>query len=87
METMISYTIDVMKGDFINMKEMIIDTINKKKGKWYNTVDEYRNKLGITWHAIMSMDKKNLKKVIRAFDTNKWKEALEKKTCMKIYSL
>ena len=74
METMISYIIDVMKGDFINIKEMMIDTINKKKGKWYNTVDEYRNDLGITWDDIMSMDKKNLKKVIRAFDTDKWKE-------------
>ena len=84
METMISYIIDVMKGDFINIKEMMIDTINKKKGKWYKTVDEYRNDLGITWDDIMSMDKKNLKKVIRAFDTDKWKEDLEKKACMKI---
>ena len=43
METMISYIIDVMKGSFINIKEMMIDTINKKRGKWYNTVNEYRN--------------------------------------------
>lgn len=62
METMISYIIDVMKGSFINIKEMMIDTINKKRGKWYNTVNEYRNELGITWDDVLNMDKKNLKK-------------------------
>ena len=62
METMISYIIDVMKSSFTNIKEMMIDTINKKRGKWYNTVNEYRNELGITCEVVMNMDKKNLKK-------------------------
>ena len=87
METMISYIIDVMKSSFINIKEMMIDMINKKRGKWYNTVNEYRNELGITWDDVLNMDKKNLKKVIRTFDTDKWKEGLEMKVCMRIYNL
>ena len=86
METMISYIIDVMKGNFTKIKEMMIDTINKKRGKWYNTVNEYRNELGITWDEVMSMDKKNLKKLIRAYATDKWKESLEMKASMRIYN-
>ena len=62
METTISYIIDVMKGSFTNIKDMMIDTINKKRSKWYNAVNEYRNELGITWDDILNMDKKYLKK-------------------------
>ena len=42
METMLAYIIDVMKGDFTNVKDMMMDTIERKKGKWYTAVDEYR---------------------------------------------
>ena len=48
METMLAYIIDVMKGNFTNVKDMMMDTIKKQKGKWYNAVDEYREELGIT---------------------------------------
>ena len=49
METTISYIMNVMKGSFTNIKDMMIDTINKQRGKWYNAVNGYRDELGITW--------------------------------------
>ena len=79
METMISYMMDVMKSDFTNIKNMMKDTIDKKKGRWYNTIDGYRNELGITWETLLSMGRKTLKNVIRIYDTDKWKEGLRKK--------
>ena len=57
METTISYIIDVMKGSFTNIKDMMIDTINKQRDKWYNAVNGYRDELGITWDDILTMDK------------------------------
>ena len=61
METTISYIIDVMKGSFTNIKDMMTDTINRQRGKWYNAVNGYREELGITWNDILSMDKKGIK--------------------------
>ena len=64
METTISYIIDVMIGSFTNIKDMMIDTINKQRGKWYNAVNGYRDELGITWNDILTMDKKGLKNIV-----------------------
>ena len=33
------------------------------------------------------MDKKTLKNIIRAYDTEKWKEGLRNKPCMRIYNI
>ena len=60
-----------MKGSFTNIKDMMTDTINRQRGKWYNAVNGYREELGITWNDILTMDKKGLKNIARAFDTNK----------------
>ena len=47
METIISYMIDVMKSDFTNLKNMMRDTIDMKKGRLYNAIDGYRDEQGI----------------------------------------
>ena len=86
-ETMLAYIIDVMKGNFTNVKDMMMDTIKKQKGKWYTAVDEYREELGITWDDILAMDRKCLKDIIRTYDTDKWREGLDMKVSMRIYSL
>ena len=65
----------------------MMNTIKKQKGKWYNAVDEYREELGITWDDILAMDRKCLKDIIRTYDTDKWREGLDMKASMKIYSL
>ena len=45
METMLLYMVDTMASRFTNMKNMMRDTLTKKKGKWYNAVIEYRVEL------------------------------------------
>ena len=82
-----SRIIDVMKGNFTYVKDMMMDTIKKQKGKWYNAVDEYREELGITWDDILAIDRKCIKYIIRAYDTDKWREGLDMKVSMRIYSL
>ena len=63
------------------------DTIDKKKGRWYNTIDGYRRELDITWDTLAKMDRKTLKNIIRSYDTEKWREGLCNKSCMRIYNI
>ena len=47
METMLAFVINTNKSDFINLKEMMNDAINRKKGKWFRTVNKYREELDL----------------------------------------
>ena len=85
METSLSYIIDVMTGNFTDIKEMMSDTIKMQRGKWYNSVNGYREELDIQWKDLLTMDKKCLKNIIRKYDTTKWKEGLGLKETMRIY--
>ena len=55
------------------------DTIMKRKGKWYNTINEYRQELEITWEHLEKIDRVSLKKLVRKYDTEAWKEGMRKK--------
>ena len=48
MESMLAYIINVNNGKFENIKEMMNDAIKKKKGKWYRTVNRYRQDLDLS---------------------------------------
>ena len=52
METTLQYVRDVMSGRFKNVKEMMADTIKKKVGNWFWTVNSYLEELGITWEEL-----------------------------------
>merc|ERR1712179_507642 len=45
MQTMLMYVVDTLSGKFQNVKNIMMDTIEKEKGKWYRTVNGYRNEL------------------------------------------
>ena len=47
-ETVLLFLVDTMNGEFSNVKTMMTDTLEKGRGKWYNTVDEYRQELKMT---------------------------------------
>ena len=87
METMLLYMVDTLASGFTNMKNMMKDTLVKRKGKWYNALNEYRQELEITWEKLENIDRQSLKKLIRAYDTEKWKDGLRKKASLRIYGL
>ena len=62
MQTMLMYVADTMSGKFQNIKDMMTDTIEKEKGKWYKAANGYRNELGISWKDLQNLDKPSLKK-------------------------
>jgi len=66
---------------------MMRDALTKRKGKWYNALNEYRQELEIIWERLEKIDRQSLKKLIRAYDTEKWKDGLRKKASLRIYGL
>ena len=67
-----------MASGFTNIKYMIEDTITKRKGKWYNAINDYRQEIEITWEQLEKIDRLSLKKLVR-YDTETWKEGMRKK--------
>ena len=86
METTLQYVRSTMNGSFENIKEMMKDTIETRRGRWYSNVNSYREKLGITWDALYDMTKEELKKAIRVYDTKVWEANLVNKSTLKYYA-
>ena len=62
-------------------------TITRRKGQWINTLNNYRMKLSITWESLVKMDRKDIKGMVREYDTNLWLEGLENKISLRWYLL
>ena len=86
METMLLYVVDTMNSKFDNVKEMIADTIETERAHWYTNINSYREELGISWDVLLAMSKKELKRRIKIYDTEKWHLGLESKSTMKYYA-
>ena len=73
METSLGYILDVLNGEFEELKKMMLDSIEEKRGKWYYHVNRYRLELDISWENLFKLDKKSLKKIVRNYDNDCWK--------------
>ena len=72
MDTTLQYVRDVMSGKFKNVKEMMENTIKKKVGDWYWTVNSYLEELGITWEILYTLTKGEIKTMTQNYDTLLW---------------
>ena len=68
MKTMLAYMVDTMASDFTKIKSMMTDTIERGKGKWYNAINSYRVELGLTLEKVETIDRTDLKKIVRQYD-------------------
>merc|ERR1712002_1321663 len=84
-ESNLQYIRDVLNGKFGNVKEMMEDTIKKKKGIWYVTVSSYLKELGITWDMLYTLTKSEIKTLTRHYDTLLWEKDLKEKKILKYY--
>ena len=85
MQTMITYVIDTMSGNFLEVKDMMLDTITKGKGKWYRAINDYRNELELSWDDLKSLDKPTLKNLIQIYDTDEWEKGMVRKVSLRFY--
>ena len=63
---------------------MMDDAINRKKGKWYRTVDKYIGELDLTWEEVRRMDRPTLKRCVKLYDQKIWESGLQEKKVMGI---
>ena len=87
MQTMLMYVVDTLSSKFQNVKDMMLDTIEKEKGKWFKVANGYRNELGISWDDLQKLDKPSLKKLVRLYDTSEWEKGMAKKVSLRFYIL
>jgi len=45
METMLLYVVDTLSSNFENLKKYMNDEIEKEKGQWIKTINNYRMEL------------------------------------------
>ena len=85
METMLSYAMDTLTGKFQEVKKMMLHTISSEKGRWFKTINSYREELRISWDDLQKMDKPTLKNMIKTYDTDKWIEGMTEKISLRYY--
>ena len=83
--TMLMYVVDTLSGKFQNVKSMMLDTIEKEKGKWYRAINGYRNDLEISWEDLKNLDKPTLKNMIQIYDTDEWEKVMVRKVSLRFY--
>ena len=87
METMLAYLISTRKSDFTHLKEIINDALSRGKGRWFRTINKYREELKLTWGDLDTMDKITLKRIIRKYDDKIWEQGLLDKQVLRFYAL
>ena len=87
METMLLYVIDTLSSNFENLKMYMNDGIEKGRGQWMNTINDYREKLDMSWDDLRNIDRKSLKDKIREYDTQMWLQGMLHKPTLKWYRM
>ena len=85
MDNSLQYVRSVLSGKFGNVKEMMEDTIKRKKGKWYTTINSYIEELKITWDMLYTLTKSEIKTLTRNYDNQQWEKELKEKKILKYY--
>ena len=87
METVLLFVVDTLSSSFEDLKMYMNDGIEKDKGQWINTVNDYRKRLEMSWEDLRTTDRKSLKEKIKKYDTQMWLEGMFHKPTMKWYRI
>ena len=63
------------------------DEIEKEKGQWIKTINNYRMELGMSWEVLRNTDRKTLKEKIKEYDTQLWLQGMYQKPTLKWYMM
>ena len=87
MEIMLLYVIDILYSNFENLKMYMNDGIEKGKGQWIKTINNYRMKLEMSWDELRNIDRKALKDKIKEYDTQMLLQGMFQKPTLKWYMI
>ena len=83
LETMLLYVIDTLSSSFKNLKICMNDEIEKGRRQWIRAINDYREKLEMSWEDLRKIDKKTLKSKIKEYDTQIWLQEMFHKPTLK----
>ena len=63
----------------------IISDIQEKSNKWWKTIEKYLTETGTTIHTIKTSTKKEIKEIMKKWDTEKWEEEVDSKSSLALY--
>ena len=66
---------------------MMNDALSRGTGRWFRTINKYREELKLTWDELDTMDRTTLKRIIRKFDDKIWEQGLLDKQLLRFYAL
>ena len=87
MESMLMFVNDTLTSNFEKIKTYMNHDIGTGKGQWIRAINEYREKLGISWPEFRMLEKKELKRKIREYDTQIWMEEMLHKPSLQWYRI
>merc|ERR1711874_690450 len=81
----LTYVVDTLASNFLDIKKKMLHSLSKGKGKWYRAIDKYRSELKLSWEELKELDKPTLKSMIRSYDTKKREEGMVRKVSLRFY--
>lgn len=85
MEGQIKYLQYILRGEGNELLERIVEEMKeKKRNRWIKGLIEDRRMVGIKGRNVSNEE---IKKNVRAWDTNEWKNELEEKSSLRLYKL
>ena len=75
----------ILEGVNRLLKQVVEAIMRVGKGRWYSTLMEYLNEVGITYEQLVRMDSSEIKGKVRNFDNKMWYENLNQLTDREIY--
>ena len=87
METVLLYVVDTLSSSFENLKMYMNDEIEKGRGQWIRAINDYREKVEMSWEDLRNIDKKTLKNKIKEYDAQIWLQEMFHKPTLRWYRL
>ena len=75
----------IIEGDNTLLKQVLEVIIRVGKGRWYSTLMEYLEDVGITYDQLIRMDRSEIKVKVRNYDNRMWYENLNQLTDRELY--
>ncbi len=84
-ETRIIFYKNLVENNRNELLQRILEEMKASRHKWIKEIEKYVKETGITYEKLKIAKKEELKEIIRKWDTQQWKEEMEKKSSLKIY--
>ena len=81
----LQYIRSTMQGYNMLLKEIMMTQMEEDFSRWAKMTKTYLKQVNLTLEGVSTMGKEEIKKYMKKWDEERWKEEMENKTSIKIY--